>query len=116
MSPEAVRRLKGVGGGGGGWAVGVILYELLTGSVPYIGDNLGELFAAILERDAPPVRTRAPHVRPELDAVVLRCLQRRPELRFGSVAELAGALGPFAMGTSNSPYAFTTLPTVTAPV
>jgi serine/threonine protein kinase len=96
MSPEQLRSSKSVDGRADIWALGVILYELLTGSVPYTGENLGELFASILEQDPVPVRQRAPHVAPELEVVVMRCLQRQANSRYSSVAELALNLAPFA--------------------
>ena len=68
----------------------------MTGHLPFMGDNLGELFAAILETDPAPLRTRAPDVPAGLDEIVLRCLQRRPEQRIQTATELAEALAPFA--------------------
>jgi serine/threonine-protein kinase len=97
MSPEQLRSSKSVDQRADIWAMGVILYELITGTLPFMGENLGELFAAILETDPAPLRTRAENVPPGLDDIVLRCLQRRPEHRFQSAAELANALAPFAV-------------------
>lgn len=95
MSPEQLRSSKSVDQRADVWAMGIILYELITGTLPFMGENLGELFAAILETDPAPLRTRADGVAPGLDEIVLRCLQRRPEHRFQSAAELANALAPF---------------------
>ena len=103
MSPEQLRSSKSVDARADIWALGVILYELLTGTVPYTGENLGELFAAILEQEPLPVRQRAPHVPPELESVVMRCLQRQVHARFSSVAELAMALVPFAPARASLP-------------
>ncbi len=96
MSPEQLRSSKSVDARADIWAMGVILYELLTGTLPFMGESLGELFAAILETDPSPVRQRAPECPPELEAVVLKCLQRRPEHRFQTAPELSQALAPFA--------------------
>ncbi|MBX3262991.1 MAG: serine/threonine protein kinase, partial [Labilithrix sp.] len=95
MSPEQLRSSKSVDQRADIWAIGIILYELMTGSLPFMGDNLGELFAAILERDPASLRTHVPDVPPALDEIVLRCLQRRPEHRFQTATELADALAPF---------------------
>jgi serine/threonine protein kinase len=95
MSPEQLRSSKNVDPRADIWAMGVILYELITGTLPYMADNLGELFAAILE-DAPvPPRQRDPSLSPALEQIILRCLSRKPEDRFQSAMELAHALQPF---------------------
>jgi eukaryotic-like serine/threonine-protein kinase len=96
MSPEQLRSSKSVDPRADIWALGVILYELVTGKPPYDGDNVGELFAAILEKDAVSLRARRPDVPPGLDQAVLCCLRRDPNQRFGDVGQLAEALAPFA--------------------
>ncbi|MBX3220151.1 MAG: protein kinase [Labilithrix sp.] len=96
MSPEQLRSSKSVDQRADIWAIGVILYELITGQLPFMGDNLGELFAAILETDPAPLRAHGADVSQALEEVVLRCLQRRPEHRFQTATELAAALAPFA--------------------
>jgi serine/threonine-protein kinase len=95
MSPEQLRSSKSVDHRADIWAMGIILYELMTGHLPFMGDNLGELFAAILETDPAPIRSHADDVPPVLEEIVLRCLQRKPENRFQSAADLAHALAPF---------------------
>jgi serine/threonine protein kinase len=110
MSPEQLRSSKSVDHRADIWAMGVILYELMTGHLPFMGDNLGELFAAILETDPTPIRARSPEVPPGLEEVVMRCLQRKPENRYGSATELADALAPFASGaTAGAPLHGTAL-------
>jgi serine/threonine protein kinase/tetratricopeptide (TPR) repeat protein len=74
------------------FAIGVLLYELLTGRRPFAGTTVLAV-AASLERDTPePPSTYRPAVPPPLDALVLRCLAKAPEDRFGSADELAAAL------------------------
>jgi eukaryotic-like serine/threonine-protein kinase len=97
MSPEQLRSSKSVDHRADIWAIGIILYELMTGTLPFMGDNLGELFAAILETDPTPVRQRADAVHPQLDQIILRCLARRADHRFQTAAELVTALTPFAV-------------------
>jgi serine/threonine-protein kinase len=95
VSPEQVRSSKNVDARTDIWAIGVILYELLTGDLPFMGDNLGELFAAILEEAPVPLRTRAPAVPPGLEEIVLRCLEKRPDNRLQTAQDVIEALRPF---------------------
>jgi len=104
MSPEQLRSSKSVDARADIWAIGVILHELITGKLPFMGDNLGELFAQILEVEAPLLRTHVPEAPQGVEAIVARCLQRKPEHRFQSVAELERELAPFAVGGAASPY------------
>jgi hypothetical protein len=76
------------------WALAVTLYECLSGSHPFKGESVYDTVAAILGRDAPDVR----HLRPECPAVLAdilsACLQRDPQRRPASAAQIAVALGP----------------------
>jgi eukaryotic-like serine/threonine-protein kinase len=96
MSPEQLRSSKSVDHLSDIWALGVILYELISGHVPYNGDSIGELFAAILEQDAIRLIDRVPGIDPQLDAVVMRCLAKKKDERWQSVVDLAVGLAPFA--------------------
>jgi len=74
------------------WALGILLYEMLVGEVPFDAPSAGE-FAARVER----VEQRAPSavvdgVSAAVDAVVQRCLEKRPERRFSSASELDAAV------------------------
>jgi serine/threonine protein kinase len=100
MSPEQLRSAKSVDARADIWALGVILYELLTGTVPFNGETLGELFIAILEQPPPPVSHKRPDVPQVLSDAVMRCLQRTIDHRFANVAELAQALAPCAPARS----------------
>jgi eukaryotic-like serine/threonine-protein kinase len=95
MSPEQIRNSTQVDGRADIWAMGCVLYELLACHPAFDAPSIMELGAAILGDDPVPVRVLASHIPPELDAIVTRCLQKRPEARFQNVAELAAALYPF---------------------
>jgi tRNA A-37 threonylcarbamoyl transferase component Bud32 len=86
------------------YAVGLLLYEMLVGHLPFGGDT--EMAAAIarVAAAAPAVRTTRPDVDPAVDALVARCLERDPALRYQTAAELAGALDA-AGATGGSPLA-----------
>jgi serine/threonine-protein kinase len=96
MSPEQIRNSTQVDARADIWAIGCVLYELFTGHPAYNAASLMELGAAILGDDPVPVRVLASSVPVELDAVVTRCLQKRPTDRFNNIAELAAALLPYA--------------------
>lgn len=95
MSPEQMRA-EAVDERSDIWSLGAILFEMLTGRPPFLGDTLPEVYSAVLN-DAPPVvdslRTGVPG---GLDDVVHRCLEKDPAQRFCDVADLAEALAPYA--------------------
>jgi eukaryotic-like serine/threonine-protein kinase len=96
MSPEQIRASENIDARADIWALGAVLYELLAGTVAFDAPSLLQICALILENDPVPLRTIDPSVPPELEAAVNRCLNKEPEARFQSVAELATALRPFA--------------------
>jgi serine/threonine-protein kinase len=79
------------------WALGVICYELLAGRPPFFGDSIPLLCMAILNLTPQSLRAVGrSDVPPELERVILRCLEKDRERRFGSISELALALARFA--------------------
>jgi serine/threonine protein kinase len=70
------------------YAVGVMLYEMLTGEVPYQGDSPLAVMSQRVTTDAPLLRTRRPDLPPSLEAVVWRALRRDPSERYASMADL----------------------------
>jgi serine/threonine-protein kinase len=74
------------------FSLGVTLYELLTGEVPFKAKNIAVLMTKITSEDPIPVSNRRPGVPPSVDAVLSKALAKRPEKRFASGAEMAIAL------------------------
>ena len=95
MSPEQLRSTKDVDGRTDVWAIGIVLYELLTGRVPFQADSPTALVATILEQHPPALSSVRPDVPFALEAAVHRCVAKERSARFGDVAELARALAPF---------------------
>jgi len=96
MSPEQVRSLKNVDQRSDIWALGSILFELLTASPIYEAPSATALCAMIAMDPPTPLRAKRPGASPALEAVILRCLHKDPAGRFQDVAALAEALAQFA--------------------
>jgi eukaryotic-like serine/threonine-protein kinase len=96
MSPEQAIGDASVGPRADLWALGVLLFEMLTGTRPFYASTAFAVVAKILRGPIPTVMDRAPGVPPALSAVVARCLVRRPAERVASAAELCALLLPFA--------------------
>jgi serine/threonine-protein kinase len=96
MAPEQLRDARTVDARADIWAIGVVLYELLSGGLPFRAANVADMCVAILERDLLPVRSLRGDTQRTLDEVIRRCLARDPERRFPDVGALAEALVPFA--------------------
>lgn len=100
MSPEQIRGLKHADARTDIWALGVILYQLLTGHRPFLGDSLIAICASIAADVPPPLQTYRPEMPAQLDALVQSCLEKDPARRVQSVADLVRGLSWF-----NSPRA-----------
>jgi len=96
MAPEQMQSLKNVDQRADIWSIGVILYYLVSGRRPYDGKSIPEMWTAILSGPPPALKSLMPNVPAPLDAAVMRCLERDPDRRWQSVADLAQALSPFA--------------------
>jgi serine/threonine protein kinase len=102
MSPEQMIKPADVDARADVWSLGVLLFELLTHARPFDGENVPQVCASVLTATPPGPSAFRPRLSPELDALVLRCLEKDPERRFGSVEALARALEPWAFGAQTS--------------
>ncbi|NUO54918.1 MAG: protein kinase [Polyangiaceae bacterium] len=96
MSPEQVSSAKSVDLRTDIWSMGLILYEMLTASYPFQGENSGEILAAILTNPVPPVAGLRPDVPDGVAAVVHRALAKSRHERFETAHAMMQALAPFA--------------------
>jgi serine/threonine-protein kinase len=71
------------------WALGVILYELLTGRRPFEAKSREAIASLICTAEPPPLRSARADINGSLEDVVLKCLEKRPKNRYASAAELA---------------------------
>jgi eukaryotic-like serine/threonine-protein kinase len=95
MAPEQMMSSKDVDARSDIWALGIILYELLTGSPPFAGESMAEVVFAVTQRDPAPIQSKRADVPAELGNVIASCLARDPTQRYPNVAKLAAALAPF---------------------
>jgi serine/threonine-protein kinase len=96
MSPEQVRNAKQVDARTDIWALGVILHELLTGAPAFSADTLPGICAAITADDPPPLCTLREDAPAELEAVLIKCLEKNVAKRYQTTKDLMAALRPFA--------------------
>jgi serine/threonine protein kinase len=100
MSPEQLASSTNVDARADIWALGVVLFELLTARIPFDGESVPQIAASILTAPAKLLRTYCPGASSELEAAVSKCLEKTPDLRFRNVAELAQELAPFGSPVS----------------
>ena len=96
LAPEQIADHRAAGPASDQYALGIILYECLTGQPPFRGDHIEEVFQAIVAGNPAPPSTLRPLVPREIDAVVLRALSLDPKARFTWVAALGRALRAWA--------------------
>jgi len=105
MAPEQINGLA-VDARADVFAFGVLLYEFACGAHPFEGSSQLAVMARVLESDARPIAARCPALSGGVADVISRCLKKAPAERFGSAAELVGALKAAGdAGSAASPHA-----------
>jgi len=96
MSPEQANgRVDVVGPRSDVYSIGTVLYHILTGRPPLVANSPVELALKILEQDPPAPRLLEPKIDRDLEMIVVRCLQKPPDLRYESAGALANDLEAF---------------------
>lgn len=105
MSPEQIREPKDAGAKSDIYSAGVVLYEMLTGQLPFNSRSLPKLIDAIYRGDKKPVSELRPEVDKELEAIVVKSMSPRMDERFETAREFFEALEEY---TARQPIAPTT--------
>ncbi len=98
MAPEQARGNKDIGAPADVWALGAILYELLTGRPPFQAATPLDTLLQVLQREPVPVRQVHPKAPRDLETVCLKCLSKETGQRYASAADLADDLQRFLDG------------------
>jgi len=99
MAPEqAIGDSRRVGPQADVWALGAILYECLTGRPPFLAPTPVETMRQVLDQDPLPPRALNRQIDPDLEKIVLKCLEKDPALRYPTAADLAADLRRYRDG------------------
>ena len=104
MSPEQING-KPLDGRSDQFSAAVVLYELLTGKVPFEGESTGATMMKIISEPMPPLGTSAPLAPPELETIIGTALAKDPAARFPTAAAFAKALDAIRRQSPTGAYA-----------
>ncbi len=112
MAPEQFEDSSKVDTRADQFAIGVMLYEATVGTVPFGGENVAEIMKGVLTRAPVPPSAVVDGYPPALEAIVLRCLEKRREDRFESVDILRKALAELSRELGSEPLPLDQVPRI----
>ncbi len=92
MSPEACESKRDVDHRTDIYAVGILLFQMLTGALPFDGASMGEVLVKQVTQLPPAPRGLNPEIPPSVEQIILRCLAKKPDGRFATMEQLRDAL------------------------
>ena len=96
MSPEQMRSAKSADARSDIWSMGVTMYELATGTVPFVGETVTEVAILVIEAAVVSPKVHRADLPDAFVEIVMRCLQKNPVRRYVDIDDLAEALAAFA--------------------
>jgi serine/threonine-protein kinase len=115
ISPEQAEGRKDLDSRTDMYSLGVCLYQMLTGELPYTGDSPVELILQHVEAPIPSVKDKRPDLPPSVDEIVHKCMAKKVEERYATPADLIAAIDQALKGEVAEAIAKPPVPPKTSP-
>ncbi|HEY4117463.1 MAG TPA: serine/threonine-protein kinase [Byssovorax sp.] len=110
MSPEQARGMGAIDARTDIYAIGVVLYQAVTGQVPYQAETFNELLFKIVLEVAPPPQIYVPDIDPDFVSIIQRAMSREPQQRYQSCNEFRDALLSYQARNQRGPQGYPPVP------